>query len=262
MSDSPAPSLPLVSSNSTSNPLWFVIGLPLGAIAVVAFLVLWLVGLHVLLAALLGLLLAGAIGALLFFRADTAVSRFVKARPAKPGEQARVANLIDELCVKSGLAVPELWVIDVEEPGALSFGRAAPGSIAVTKGLVNRLGVIEIEGILARELLRIKDGGTRLDTLSVVFLRAPLAPFGDLGRRLVEGVRGADRDVRADLAGVGLTRYPPGLRKGLEELSARPGGVPSGPQFTEQLWTTGPRRGKPEPGVFTLDDRIAVLREL
>ena len=81
----------------------------------------------------------------------------------------------------------------------------------------------------------------------------------------------ADRaPVPADLAAVGITRYPPGLISALDKVarfpSCRPESLPrSVTESTSRLWLAPFDRHAQDPerlGTLDLDERAAVLREL
>jgi len=75
---------------------------------------------------------------------------------------------------------------------------------------------------------------------------------------------GRAREGSADLSGVSLTRYPPGLISALEKLEADPTVVHSNSRATAHLWIESPFE-RPNRLFDThppLDERIKVLKEL
>ena len=84
----------------------------------------------------------------------------------------------------------------------------------VTSGLLDRLDLIETEGVVAHELAHIKRHDTAVSELAV----AVAYPWVRLsGRdRIVQRLVGRGREYRADLAAVATVRYPPGLGAALE----------------------------------------------
>jgi len=65
------------------------------------------------------------------------------------------------------------------------------------------------------------------------------------------------RELLADVSGVALTRYPPGLISALEKLRDDTAVVHSGSRATAHLWIESPNGIHPP-----LDERISALREL
>ena len=100
--------------------------------------------------------------------------------------------------------------------------------------------------------------------------------FDPLGRhvtifgRIADRIAGTDREALADLAAVGVTRYPPGLISALEKIAAaptrRPACLPRGvPELTARLWLAPFDQALAEPerrGDLDLSERIDLLREL
>ena len=135
-------------------------------------------------------------------------------------------------------------------------------ALIVSAPLLESLSRIELEGVVAQQLSQIHDGSTSLATL-VAALRAT-APFGSvLGSRLTAASE-PDRQLLADLAGVRLTRYPPGLASALDAIGAGSTEIAAADAATAALWLTDPLvSGAPEvDGSASLDVRVATLREL
>lgn len=185
-----------------------------GAIALVPFVLLTLIGLllgSVLAGSLLGVA-AGAAAAVVFVRTATGrVLSSIGARPLQAGEHPRLTNLLDGLCLTSGVPGPEVRIIDTEVPDALAVGTSPRSAVVVvTSGLVDLLGRIELEGVVAHELARI-----RHHDIAPATLAAALGPLGDqvAGRLLAP-----ERILAADVEACQLTRYPPGLIAALESI--------------------------------------------
>ena len=224
-----------------------------GAVFVVLWLVLALVGLP-----LVGLVIAAAIAAsvaaLLVSQADDYVLGRIGATPADVTAYARFHNVVEGLCVAAGLPKPALHVLEGEEaPNALAVGREArTASLVVTSGLLEKLTRIELEGVLAHELTHVKTGDTLLSTIAVATV-GRVAP--GLGPKAV----GGPRETLADVTGVSLTRYPPGLISALEKLRDDPAELRSNDRAIDHLWIEPPVA---DPSCPPLEERIQALREL
>ena len=96
--------------------------------------------------------------------------------------------------------------------------------VGVTAGLLSELDRIELEAVLAEELIQIR----RRETLPATVL---VGTFG-IGRALALP---PDRDAEMDQAAVALTRYPPG--PGLGSRKARRQGR-GGRRPTRRRWPT------------------------
>jgi heat shock protein HtpX len=179
------------------------------------------------------------------------------ARPADPERHPRLHNLTQGLCERAGQAVPRLYLVDSDAANAFAVGRdPAHGAIVVTRGLLELLNRVELEGVLAHELARIQSGAARLASAAVVLggLPRPLA------RPLPVGAR-PSRVFDADTSAAYLTRYPPGLAAALGKLAAAPRPELGDPGL-DPLWLVAPRPDSPAATHPPVEERISALREL
>ena len=224
-----------------------------------------------LLAALLGpiLFVAAAVVALVlavaaYLYADRLVLRLSHARPVSPDEEPRYHNLVEGLCVSAGLPKPELYVVDDDAANSFATGRSpAHAAIVVTTGLLRKLSLMELEGVLAHELSHIRSNDILVTGLGTALVALPLMPAGGLAARLLATLVGRGRELDADVAGVRLTRYPPGLAAALEKVR-RDGAVPGpGSPATAHLWISSPLDADGRSGAGgRLAERIAALRDM
>ena len=228
-----------------------VLGLLLGlALGLAGFLV----------AAVLGLATAAA----LTWSWATGADRFVLGRIAAvevdEHQQPRFHNLVEGLCVAAGVSKPALFVVEDEAPNALSVGRdPRHATLVATTGLLDKLTRIELEGVIAHELSHVKVHDTAPATLAAAIL-------GRIRADLVDRAVATTREPVADVTGVSLTRYPPGLISALEKLRDDPTVLRTTDRAVAHLWIEPPhaepassRTTTPRP---PLDERIQALREL
>ena len=231
-----------------------------GALFVLVWLVLAVAGLPLVGLVVAALLAAGAV-ALLVSRADAYALARCGAVPAHPTAHARFHNVVEGLCVAAGLPKPALHVIEGEDaPNALTLGRdPRTASLVVTSGLLEKLTRIELEGILAHELTHVKTADSLLSTIAV-------ATVGRVAPGLVPKAVGGPRETLADVTGVSLTRYPPGLISALEKLRVDPAVLRSSDRAIAHLWIEPPVADPPSPlaerSSPPLEERIQALREL
>ena len=228
----------------------------MSALVALTTLVVWVVAAitgFALLGLLAGILLAGGLAWFAYRRSTPTALRLSGAVPADETTHARLHNLVEGLCVAAGLPKLELYVTENKVASAMAVGRdPRHAAIVVTTGLLENLTRIELEGVLAHELSHIKNYDIRVATLAVTILGLPLqfsAPLLSRGMDLVVGTR---REIDADVTGVALTRYPPGLLAALEKLRERPAAQAASPAMAHLWCTTDP----------PLDERIQALREL
>lgn len=192
-------------------------------------------------------------------RAEDDMLRRLGARPASDAEFRRYHNLVDGLCVTSGVPKPALWVIDDPAANAVALGRTPQRAVLVmTSGILEELPRIELEGVVAFLLGQIRSGDTA-DTCFAAALVSPVASWGSLGSDLVRRVTEPELQTRSDVAACRITRYPPGMIAALERLATLDTRPRVQPPSSATLWLIPPSPGADVP---TLDERIAMLREL
>jgi len=133
-------------------------------------------------------------------------------------------------------------------------------AIVVTSGLLGKLSRVELEGVLAHELAHIRNHDTLVTGLGTALVALPLMPAGSLSSRLLATLVGRGRERDADISGVRLTRYPPGLAAALEKLRRdQAAGLP-GSRAMAHLWISSPLDA--DSGAGRLEARIAALRDM
>jgi len=195
-------------------------------------------------------------------------------------EFARYHNLVEGLCIASGLPKPRLFIVDDVAPNAFSTGRNPKhAAIAVTTGLLERMNRVELEGVLAHELSHIRNYDILVMTLAVTmvgiiallsdfFLRVMFWTGGRGGRdddngnnplgivfailgfvllifapiiaALMQMAVSRRREYLADASGVQLTRYPPGLISALGKLKDDHTSTHFASKATAHLWIEEP----------------------
>ncbi|HEY2960711.1 MAG TPA: M48 family metalloprotease [Actinomycetota bacterium] len=200
------------------------------------------------------------------------------ARPSDPGRHPRLHNLTAGLCEQAGLPVPRLYVVDVDAANAFAVGRdPARSAVVVTRGLLEALNRVELEGVVAHELAHVDSHGARLASATVVLgglpgllrergggLRpAAAALLAPLAARLLRLGAPPRRLLDADQSAAYLTRYPPGLIGALRKVTAAAGPLPGRPGL-DHLWLVAPE--PPLPGALPthppLEERLDALREM
>jgi heat shock protein HtpX len=250
-----------------------------------------------------------------YWKSDAIALAMSRAKPADPVEYARVHNLIEGLCIAGGLPKPRVYVVQDDAPNAFATGRDPKhAAIAVTTGLLEKMNRVELEGVLAHELSHIKNYDILVSTLAVTMVGvvtlladfslrfmwfggsrrrddrdsggagALLAIFGfvlllvaPLVGKIMQAAVSRRREALADVSGVALTRYPPGLISALEKLRDDKTVVHTASKATAHLWIESPlpqvdadSRGRGDSSWLNklfdthppLDERIAALREL
>lgn len=167
---------------------------------------------------------AAAVTAWLWQRAPGAVLRAIGARPSDEADRPRLHNLVDGLCATMGLSPPAIAVIDSPVPNALSVGRdPQSATLVVTSALDRWLTLVELEGVLAHELVHIKRRDTVVATVAVS-VAGPLSLVVGVPRATerVHSLIGRGREFTADQRAASVVRYPAGIGSALEAMLEGP----------------------------------------
>lgn len=220
-----------------------------------------------------------------YWFSDKVVLSMAGAKQVSRESNRELWNVLENLCISSGLPMPKLYIINDPAPNAFATGRDEKHSaVAVTSGLLQLLDRSELEGVLAHELSHIKNRDILIMTIVVVLvgfvtlvsdfmLRWGLHGGGDSnnnggGRaRLIAIVIGLvlvilspviatiiqlaisrKREFLADASGALMTRYPEGLASALKKISGYPGEIQRANHATAHLYISNPFKGKREKG--------------
>jgi heat shock protein HtpX len=243
---------------------------------------------------LLAIVVSGALAFGSYWKSDAVTLAVSRARPADPTEYRRLYNLVEGLCIGSGLPMPKLYVIDDPAPNAFATGRDPKhAAVAVTTGLLTLMNRVELEGVLAHELSHIRNYDILVSTLAVTMVGAvalvsdtiirlmwwnggrvsrgddrddstnPLALLGfvflllaPLLARLMHFAISRNRETLADVSAVQITRYPPGLISALEKLRADSTVTHSASRATAHLWIEQPLAVRAEQGRLSRFNRL------
>jgi len=93
---------------------------------------------------------------------DRAVLASVGARPVSSSttdlQERQLFNIVDEMRIASGLPFPKVYIIPDADPNAFATGMDPKrASIAVTKGLLEKLNREELQGVVAHEMSHVRN---------------------------------------------------------------------------------------------------------
>jgi heat shock protein HtpX len=216
-------------------------------------------------------------------------------------ENAReLYHLVENICITAGLPLPKIYIIQDSAPNAFATGRDPEHAvICLTTGIIQKLEKAELEGVIAHELSHIGNRDILLSTIVVVMVGfiTLLADwfrswtfFG--GRRRSDGEGGGiiliialvlsilapiaaimmqlaisrKREFLADADGALLTRYPEGLARALEKISADAEPLEAANRATAHLYIANPLKGKKVSKWFMthppIEERVKALRDM
>jgi heat shock protein HtpX len=263
---------------------WRTFALFLGSVAL-------LVALGYVFGALIATGLAGVIFAVVislvmsvvsFRYGDKMVLAAARAKRVTKEAEPRLYNLVEGLTIAAGLnTMPALYVIEEAAPNAFATGRNPEhSSIAVTRGLLDQMNRVELEGVLAHELSHVTNRDILVGTVAAtlagavvlmadIFLRMMfwgggrrrgggdrdgggfvifaviglvLALLAPLFAQLIRLSISRRREYLADASGALMTRYPPGLASALRKIAADPTPLKVTNNATAHLWLAAPSR--------------------
>jgi len=172
---------------------------------------------------------------------DAAIMAQLGAAPADGPEAAGLRNLAEGLSATAGVPLPGLFVLDTPSVNLLVVGTGSEhAAIVATSGMLSQLSRVELEGVVARAFVQLRQGDVFAATMSVRLESAPATRFfaALLGHR--SNLNDSDRDVLVDRAAVMLTRYPPGLIGALGACLRVGAMVSAGSPSLRRLWLVDP----------------------
>ncbi len=134
-------------------------------------------------ALVVALLISGIASFVSYWNSDKVALALTHAVPADPHTYARLYNLVEGLCIASGLPQPKLYVVNDPAPNAFATGRDPKhASLAVTSGLLEKMNRVELEGVLAHELSHVKNYDIMVSSIAVCLVGV-IAALSDIGLR-------------------------------------------------------------------------------
>ncbi len=216
-----------------------------------------------------------------YWYSDRIVLKISRAKPVEKKDNPELYRLVENLCLAAGLPFPKIYIIDSPQPNAFATGRNPKhGVVAVTRGLLEKLERTELEGVIAHELSHIGNRDMLLQTVVVVLvgmvvimtdfffrisfwggirgrsreggqirlimilISLALAILAPIFATLIKLAISRKREFLADSSAALLTRYPEGLARALEKISADHSSLKVATDATSHLYIASPFRGK------------------
>ena len=189
-----------------------------------------------------------------WFTHTAIINSATNSRPLERKENKRVYNLVENLCISTGMPMPKVNIIEDESLNAFASGiNSNTYAISLSRGIIDKLGDDELEAVIAHELTHIRNRDVRLLIISIVFVGIfafitemlfRSLRFGRIGRGKKEGAGiiialllallgyllaslfrfalSRKREYLADAGSAELTRRPQSLASALRKVAADP----------------------------------------
>jgi len=106
-----------------------------------------------------------------YYNSDKIALSSVNAKKANPQEYRQYHNIVEGLCLASGMPKPKLYVMESKDINAFATGEDPKHSvICVTTGALEKLDKQELEGVIGHELSHIANYDIRFMTLTAVLV--------------------------------------------------------------------------------------------
>lgn len=245
------------------------------------------------------LIISGFINFFSYFFSDKLILKMSKAKSLERNQLPELFQLIENLCRQQKLPAPKVYLIDDDAMNAFATGRDRKHSVvAVTRGLLEKLELREVEGVLAHELAHIENGDMRLMTVVTLIagfisiladmywysMRASkadskdrsgilaiigllLSLFAPISAMLIQLAISRKREFVADALSAEMTNNPGGLAAALEKIKRDMRPLPSAGVTVAHLYFSNPLKGKDIlDKLFSthppIEERINILKKM
>jgi heat shock protein HtpX len=189
-----------------------------------------------------------------WFSHTAIINSATDSKPLERNENKRVYNLVENLCISTGMQMPKVNIIEDDSLNAFASGiNSKTYSVSLSRGIIDKLEDDELEAVIAHELTHIRNRDVRLLIISIVFVGIfgfitemlfRSLRFGSLGRGKKQGggifvalllallgyllaslfrfALSRKREYLADAGSAELTRRPLSLASALRKVSADP----------------------------------------
>lgn len=234
-----------------------------------------------------------------YFASDRLVLTMTRAKLIQESDNPKLFNLIQEVCIASGLPMPKVAIVEDPAPNAFATGRDEKHAlIAFTTGLLNVMDRNELQGVVAHEMSHVANRDTLVSavaatTAGIIALISDILMrmlwFGGSRRRehegqmpiflaiiplilapiaatLLKAAISRRRESLADATAVSFTRNPAGLRAALEVLARDNTVVQARSSAVAHLYIESPLDASTASKLFAthppIQERIEALRAM
>jgi len=221
--------------------------------------------------------------AIAWFSHTSMIEKATGSKPLSRKENKRIYNLVENLCIGSGMPMPKVNVIEDDSLNAFASGiNTSTFSVSLSRGIINKLEDDELEAVIAHELTHIRNRDVRLLIISIIFVGI----FAFITEALVRSVRfsgggrgkkdgravilvlllaavgyflsslfrfaiSRQREFMADAGSANMTKNPLALASALEKISVDPRIEAVSRNDVAQMFIDNPQPRKERPVSFS-----------
>jgi heat shock protein HtpX len=188
-------------------------------------------------------LVAAAMNFFSYWFSDKLVLRRYRAQEIQENDNPRLYHMVSDLATNANLPMPKIYLIPERTPNAFATGRnPSHAAVAATHGMMDLLDDDELAGVMAHELIHVKNRDILTGTIAAtiagaVAMLAQFARYGSYGQRnrnplgpililvgaplaamLIRMAISRVREYAADKGSAELTHRPLGLANALDKL--------------------------------------------
>lgn len=106
-----------------------------------------------------------------WFSHTSMINKATDSKPLERNENKRVYNLVENLCISTGMTTPKINIIGDDSLNAFASGiNQNTYSISLSRGIIDKLNDEELEAVIAHELTHIRNRDVRLLIVSIIFV--------------------------------------------------------------------------------------------
>ena len=224
-------------------------------------------------------LIAAVMTLIAFFSGDRVILALSRAKQVSKESHPQLFNVVEEMKIAAGLTrMPRIYVIDDTAPNAFATGKDPDhASVAVTRGLLEKLNREELQGVIGHEMSHVKNydirfamiagillgvvvlisdyfvrsmfytGGRRRSSRQkggggglLVLLALVFAIVAPIFAKLLQMAISRKREFLADASSVELTRNPHGLANALRKIASDREPLEVANRATQHLYIINP----------------------
>jgi heat shock protein HtpX len=109
--------------------------------------------------------------AIAYFSHTKMISMSTGAKPLERKNNMKIYNMIENLCISEGMRMPKVEIIESPALNAYASGIDEKSfTVTLTRGIIETLNDDELEGVIAHELMHIRNRDVRLLIISIIFV--------------------------------------------------------------------------------------------